>query len=597
MKLKVNPKELNNQKIAWILRLIAAAYTINKGPYFKIVAYNNAADEVEHLGVSLVDLWHQHREMKVTNIGPNIKQHLLDLITKGESKHFDQLLKNIHPAAAALIKVPGFGPKLAYKLTQAFDFPEKGDQKILAYLIKLADTHQIEKLPHFGEKSEQRLKKLAEEYLRIHQKERYLLSDALQIAEPLIEYLKQLPQVEEAVVLGSLRRRLATVGDIDIAVKSSAAKKVFTSLARYPFFESFEIVGGNKGRVVLSNGFRVDVIIAPSADWGSLVQYLTGSKFHNISLRGYALKKSFSLSEHGIKDTRHRKLHHFAKEEDFYHFLGMEWIEPELRENRGEIEAALKGKLPHLVTLEDIKGDLHLHSSFNIETNYDLGRDSILTLAQRAKEKGYEYIAITDHLPRPTLSVDVKRKLIEERNKLITQAEKETGIRIFKSLEVDILPNGELALEEEVIKLLDFLVVSVHTSFALDITKMTERVIRGLSHPKAKFLAHPTGRLLNKRNGYRLNWPVVFEFVCQNNKALEINSTPERLDISDEVAFSALKAGVNLVINTDSHAARSMDSMKYGVWIARRSWAEKRNVLNSLPRQQLEEWLLKWVEI
>ncbi len=593
MKLKVNPKELDNQKIAWILRLIAAAYTINKGPYFKIVAYNNAADEVEHLGVSLVDLWQQHKDMKVTNIGSSIKQHLLDLITKGESEHFNQLLRNIHPAVATLIKVPGIGPKLAYKLTQAFDFPEGDDQEILNYLIKLADTHQIGKLPRFGDKSEQRLKKLAEEYLQIHQKERYLLSDALQIAEPLIEHLKQLPQVEEAVVLGSLRRRLATVGDIDIAVKSSAAREVFDSLTKYPFFKSFEVVGGNKGRVVLKNGLRVDVIIAPPADWGSLVQYLTGSKFHNISLREYALKKGFSLSEHGIKDIRHKKLHHFAKEEDFYHFLGMEWIEPELRENRGEIEAALKGALPHLITLEDIKGDLHLHSSFNIKTNYDLGRDSVLTLAQRAKEKGYEYIAITDHLPRPTLSVNEKRELIKERNDLITQAEKETGIRIFKSLEVDILPNGELALEEEIIKLLDFLVVSVHTSFALDMTKMTERVIKGLSHPKAKFLAHPTGRLLNKRSGYRLNWSVLFEFVQENNKALEINSTPERLDISDEVAFSALKAGVKLVINTDSHSVQSMDWVRYGVWVARRSWAEKSDVLNSLPCQQLEKWLLK----
>ncbi len=592
MKLKVNPEELTNQKIAWILRLIAAAYTIKGGPYFKIVAYNNAADEVEHLGVSLRELWEHHKETKITNIGESIKGHILDLFTKGESEHFNHLLADIHPAVGVLIKVPGIGPKVAFKLTENFSFPTRDERKVIETLIRLAEEHKIQQLPNFKEKSEQRLKKLAEEYLQLYLKKRFLLVEALNVAEPLVEYIKKIQGVKDVELLGSVRRRLATVGDIDIAVETSQPRQFFDLLKGYPLFKSYEILGKAKSRLVLDNGYRVDVITATEKEWGSLIQYLTGSKFHNIALREFALKKGFSLSEHGIKEVKSGHLHHFSDEKEFYKFLGLHWIVPELRENRGEIEAAKNNTLPKLVTLNEVRGDLHLHSSFNIHTNYDLGENSVLELAEEAKKRGYEYLAISDHLPRPSLPVGEKIRLIQERNRLISQAEKKTGLRIFRSLEVDILPNGELALEEEVIKLLEFLIVSVHTSFNLGVEEMTQRVIKGLSHPKTRFLAHPTGRLLNKRKGYQLNWKKLFAFLKKENKALEINSTPERLDISDEIVFAAVKNGVKLIINTDSHKSSSMGLMRFGIWVARRGWATPESIVNTLPLKQIEKWLL-----
>ena len=593
MKLKVKPENLDNQKIAWILRAIATAYTIKNGSFFKIRAYNNAADEIEHLNIPVIDLWQKNKLVGVTNIGPNIRQHLSDLFQTGQSKHFDQLLRDIHSSVLVFIKIPGIGPKVAYKLSQNFSFPEKGEIKIVEKLIKLADEHKIQRLPGFKEKTEQRLKKLALEFLRLEKEHRYLLSQAIMVADPLVEFIKQIPFVLDVQVLGSLRRRLATIGDIDIAVNSRHPEILFQQLRKYPLFKGYEVAGKNKARMILRNSYRVDVIASPAKNFGSLLQYLTGSKFHNIALRGFSLNKHYSLSEHGIKDLKTGQTYHFSDEKGFYNFLGLDWIPAELRENRGEIKAALKHKLPNLISRDDITGDFHIHSSFDIKTNYDLGQNTILELALKAKAKNYQYIAISDHNPKPSLSLNQKVGLLKQRKKLISQVEKQTGIKIFSSLEVDILTSGELAIESKMLDWLDFIIVAIHTNFNLPIKEMTARVLKGLSYPKVKILAHPTGRLLNKRKGFQLDWQAIFNQLLSRDQALEINSTPERLDVSDEIVYMAVKAGVNLVIDSDAHSAQAMDQLKLGLWDARRGWAETKNIINSRSLAEVKQWLIK----
>ncbi len=591
MRVWINPKEVDNQKIAWILRLVAAAYTIKGGPYFKIIAYNNAADEIEHLTTPIVYLWQQNRLDEIPNVGESIKTHLQELLTTGRSKHFDKLLKDIHPAVGELIKIPGIGAKIAYKLTTAFKFPKGSQKEVIEHLIRLGKEGKIQKLPGFKEKSEQRLIRLASEYLSQLGQKRFLLSEALEVAEPLIKFLLKCKTVKEASVLGSLRRRLPTVGDIDIAVKTDKPKEVIDQLKKYKFFKEFEVAGSNKARMVLTNGYKVDVVTSPSYKFGSLLQHLTGSKFHNIALRELALEKGLSMSEHGIKDLKTNKVYHFDNEAAVYDFLGLDWIPPELRENKGEIEAAAKHAIPKLLDLEDIQGDWHVHSNFNTYTSHDVGKSTIDDLVTKAKLLDYKFIAITDHNPNKQLSLDKKRQILSKRGFLINKIKQKTGFVIFNGLEVDINPDGSLAIEEELLEMLDFVIVSIHSRFDLDPTKMTQRIIKALSYPKVKILGHPTARLLNRRKGIEANWEKIFDYIKNHNQAVEVNASPYRLDLPDDLIKLAVKKGVFLSLGTDAHEQSSLDWMRFGIWNARRGWVRKENVVNTWGMTRIEKWI------
>ena len=438
-----------------------------------------------------------------------------------------------------------------------------------------------------------------------------LLPYADRIAQEIINYLKESPAVLEAYPLGSLRRQVATIGDIDIAVKTEKPKEVIHHFTNYPKIKKV-LERGEKAlcRVILKNNRQIDLRTQAPQNFGAMLQYFTGSKHHNIALREFALKKGLSLSEHGIKKVKSQsarqriKVKNFATERDFYHYLGLGWIPPELREGSGEIEAAAKGRLPRLVEKKDIKGDLHLHSNFEIEPSHDLGENTMEEMVAWAITNGYEYLAFSEHNPslsqhREKEIIDLikrKKEQIEQINYSIKKGHfkraKNVNFYVMNSLEVDIRPDGSLALPEKALNLLDFIIVSVHTQFGLPREKMTQRILKGLEHPKAKILGHPTGRLLNQREGYELNWEKLFSFCQKNNKMLEVNAYPNRLDLPDFLIREAVKRKIKLVINTDSHALGQMEFIKYGVATARRGWAQKEDIINTQGVGEIKKILL-----
>jgi len=324
-----------------------------------------------------------------------------------------------------------------------------------------------------------------------------------------------------------------------------------------------------------------------------MLQYFTGSKYHNIKLREFGLKKGLSLSEYGIKKTE--KIKRFDTEKKFYNFLGLDYIPPELREDTGEIEASLEHALPKLVQLKDIKGDLHLHSNLAQETSHDSGIDSIKDIAEVVKEFGYEYFGITDH--NPSQIKHNAAQIIDEmkaRKRIIEQYNSSNkSVRVINMLEVDILPDGRLSVPNEGLEYLDGCLVAIHSSFNMDKHQITKRVLAGLSNPVARILAHPTGRLLGQRDGYDLKWDVIFRFCLEHDKALEINSYPNRLDLPDTLVREAVKRGVKLSLGTDAHAKEDLVLMKYGVSVARRGWAEQKNLVNCLSYEHIFDWLHK----
>jgi len=489
--------------------------------------------------------------------------------------------------------IPGIGPKTAFKLCQELKIKKR--ETALKELKKAVKSGKLKNIAGFGEQSAQKILKALSEYGRTEK--RLLLPVAFSRAEAILNYLKLQPLVIKAETLGSLRRHCATVGDIDIAVASKDKKAVIDWFIRYPKWLKIIEAGENKARALLSGNIQVDLMVERPAAFGSLLQHFTGSKQHNIALREIALKKGLSLSEHGIKKKQSHQRQSYETEEGFYQALGMVWIPPELRENYGEIELAQKNQLPKLVELKEIKGDLHLHSDFNIETSHDIGTSSLAEIYQKGEKLGYEYLALSEHNPSLNFHsnseiIDLIKRKKEYIDQFLYSKEKERKNRvkkifIFNSLEIDIRPDGKRAISDEALDLLDFAIVSVHSSFRLNRQKMTQRVLRALDHPKVKILGHPTGRKLLKREGYELDWEKIFEFCLKNHKYLEINAWPDRLDLPDFLIREAVKVGVKLVVTTDSHSVEDMELIRYGVWTARRGWATKADILNTLSYNEL----------
>ena len=600
-------KFFTNQEITDLLQKMAAAYTVKDEDRFRIKAYEEASVSVEHSTSELKDLWDEGKLEEVPGIGKSLAGYLDELFRTGKVKHFEKVISSLPPAIFVFDKIPGLGPKRSLALSKELGITNEKDA--LDRLKKAGREGKIRSIAGFDEKSEENILKGIESLKKGEQKtKRMPLYQADAVAQELIAYLKKSPAVIEAHPLGSLRRMLATVGDIDISVSTKSPKEVMAHFFRYPKIRRVVSKGEEAlARVVLQSGQQVDIRLSSPESYGAMLQYFTGSKQHNIYLREYALKKGLSLSEYGIKKKlqsgKGSKLQRYKTEEDFYQDLGLDWIPPEIREGSGEIELARENKLPHLVEEKDIKGDLHLHSDFPIEPSHDVGASSMAEMIQMAKELNYEYIGFTEHNPAVSGHSEkeiielVKRKkeaidkIIYSSEKGVKRGGKKLPITIFNGLEVDIRPNGELALPEKAFAFLDYAIVGVHGSFEMTREKMTERILKGLSHPKAKILAHPTGRKIGVREGYELDWAKVFDFCRENGKVLEISAWPDRLDLPDILVREAVKTGVKMVINSDSHAVDQMNFMRYGVAVARRGWAEKKDILNTLPKEKLSDIL------
>jgi DNA polymerase (family 10) len=560
-------KAPTNLQIAELLRDVAASYEFRDSRKFKfqIIAYQRAADAVEHATSELKDLWDDGKLTEVPGIGPGIAQHLDELFKTGKSKHFDKVMKGIPPEAFKLMELPGIGIKTALRLI-AEDKPS-----------------EIKKMLRQVEAGEKKAK-------------RHLLPYAAMVAGEITDYLVKNPKVKRVDPLGSLRRKASTVGDIDLAVVTNDGPSVLDYFTKYSKTQKIIEKGEHSSSIVVPGGIQVDVMVQPAESYGSLLQHFTGSKHHNIALREFALKKDLSLSEYGIKTLNdikiNDKLKIFKTEKEFYNYLGLDYIEPELREDTGEIEAAKEHKLPKLVDLTDIKADLQIHSSFDIETSHDLGESSMEEIIKKGSDLGYEYLAFTEHNPSQKGHSDneiveilkKKREKVEELNY--------SGVKkVFNSLEIDIKPDGSLPVPDSGLETLDFALVSIHSSFDIERNAQTKRVLTALAHPKVKIFAHPTGRKLNEREGAELNWPEIFEFCLKNNKWIEINCDPMRLDLPDTLVREAVKLGVKLTLGTDAHHVDGMNNMIWGVSVARRGWATKNDIINTRSLDEFEKLL------
>ena len=597
---------MTNLEIAELLDAIAASYKLKDEVKnrFRIIAYQRAADAVEHLSSEAKDLWDDNKLSEVAGIGKSIDGHLDEIFRTGKSKHFEKVMKSLPPAMFELMKVPGIGAKTAFKLVKELKISKRAP---LLELEKAAKAGKIEKIEGMGEDSQEAILKSIKEVKG--RTVRLLLPYAMKIAQDLIEWLKESRDVKRADALGSLRRKASTVGDVDIAVATNEPSKVIEHFTKYPKTSRVLEKGDRTASIIIPGNRQVDLMVEAPEAYGALLQHFTGSKHHNIALREFALKKGYSVSDYGIKklSTKHHSpITKFKTEEQFYNFLGMDFIPPEIREGTDEIKSALNHKLPELVELKDIKADLQVHSSFDIETSHDLGESTMSELVEKADDLGHEYIAFTEHNPskrghNEKQIIDIlkrKKETIDKLNysikskKYKSRASAKYSVKkVFNSLEIDMLPSGKLPVPPKGLALLDFALVSIHSSFRQSREETTKRVLAGLSSPKVKIFAHPTGRMLGKREGVEIDWPEIFEFCKKNNKWLEINTEPMRLDLPSVIVRDAVKSGVKLTIGTDAHHINGMDNIQYGVSVARRGWAKASDIVNTRSLTEFERML------
>ena len=571
---------MDNKAIAGVLYETADLLEIDGQDSFRVRSYRNAAQAIEAMSQQVRDLIEEPKKLlEVPGIGKGMLANMQQLFRDGSIEVHSELLKKYRPSMLELLKVQGLGPKTIALIWSAYQVCD------VEGVLKLAREGKIRELPRMGEKHEQKLIKALEDYQRIGG--RFLLDAAEQLADKLVEHLSQLPGVEKVTPAGSLRRGRDTVGDLDILVtgkgcaETESRQKIVDHLLHFPGLMEVIAQGENKISFRQRNGIQVDVRLLPPESFGAAMQYFTGSKAHNVALRQRALKMGFTLSEYSLANLEDEKPVAGKTEEEIYAKLKLDFIPPELRENLGEIDAAANHSLPKLLELGDIRGDVHMHT---VETD---GRNTIEEMAEAARERGYEYMAITDH----SKNLAFANGLTDERalahiEKIHAAEKKMKGIRIFAGIEVDILTDGTLDLSDSVLEQMDIVIASVHSQFSQDRDTMTARLLKAVENPNVSMIGHPTGRLLLRRDAYQFDLDAVLRAAAKNKVAMELNSYPDRLDLSDVHLRMAKQHGVKIVINTDSHHTSHMEKIRYGITQARRAWLTKEDVLNTLPPQE-----------
>lgn len=585
-------RRMTNLEVARVLRAVAAVYQLKDEARkrFEIIAYREAADSIESLSTEIKDIWDEGRLDEIPGVGEKLAGYLDELFRTGKVMHFEKILNKVPEAIFPLMDVSGIGPKTAYKLVNELGITNNDPLKEVE---QAARERKIETIEGFGEKSQQAIIQAIEEFKG--KGRRFRLNYALERAEDVVRWMKENPNVKQVEVLGSLRRREPTIGDVDIAIATDKPVDVTNHFVAYPKKTRLIEEGPRKASILMPGDVQADLRVQEPESFGALLQHFTGSKAHNIAVREYAQKKGLSLSEYGIKTDG--GIQAFSSEEEFYQALGMQWMPPEIRQNTGEIEAAIKGTLPMLVNLEQIKGDLQIHSSFDIETSHDLGMNSMEEIVEKANSLGYEYIAFTEHNPAqrghtPEQVVEILKRKAEKVQKLNQSLDKNKSVkRVFNSLEIDILPDGSLPVPEAGLELLDFALVSIHSSFRQPKEVATKRVLRAMEYPKVKIFAHPTGRKVMEREGVELDWEKIFAACVEKDMWLEINADPARLDLPDTQVREAIGKGIKLTIGTDAHSASGMENMRYGVYVARRGWAEAKDIMNTRSAAEIEKAL------
>lgn len=569
----------NKTEIARIFREMADFLAIKGENLFRIRAYEKTADVLEHLSGNLKEIYHQGKLEPISGIGKGMLEKIEIILNTGDLPAYQQLKLSFPPGLVEILSIPDVGPKTAKLLY------EKMGIKSVQELEEAAGEGKLQTLFGMGAKKEKNILR----GIRIYKtfSSRILLGKALPLVESVISQLKkQVPSVIKKISpAGSLRRGKETVGDIDILTSSSDPSSLIQLFTSLSFVEETLAKGKTKSSILTHQGLQIDLRVVSDDCFGAALQYFTGSKSHNIKLRQKALKKGLKINEYGVFINDKTKIVG-DKEDEVYKILDLPFIPPELREDRGEVEAAEKNLLPNLLKEKDIKGDLHIHSK---ESD---GRDEIVEMAIRAKEKGYQYIAITDHSSSLKIAGGLDAKaLLSQVLKIKKLNWKIPDITILSGVEVDVKTDGSLDLSDSVLSKLDVVVAGIHTGFKQDKKTMTRRAVKAMRHPLVSILAHPTGRLLGKRQGYAIDLDEVLDVAAEEKVWLEINSQPERLDLTDYWATEAKKRGVKIVINTDAHSKKSLDFIKMGVITARRGWLEKEDVVNTLPLKEFLEEL------
>jgi DNA polymerase (family 10) len=573
-------RALDNKTIAGLLYETADLMEINGDDSFRVRSYRRAAEAIEGLPQPIWDIIPEPKKLlEIPGIGKGMCAHLQELFEGGRMQVREELLEKYHPSMLELLKIQGLGPKTIALLWSAYRVCD------LAGVEKLAREGKIRELPRMGEKQEQKILKAIEDYRRIAG--RFLLDEADRTAEKLVAHLAGLPGVDRITPAGSLRRGRETVGDLDMLVTGPCCTDpqqrdaVLARIVAFPGIMDVLAKGENKVSFKLRGGMQVDVRVLPPESFGAAMQYFTGSKSHNVALRQRALKMGFTLNEYGLARLSDEKRVAGKTEQDIYARLGLDFIPPELRENTGEIEAAAAHKLPRLIELADIQGEVHMHT---VETD---GRNTIEEMVEAARARGYHYIAITDHSKNLAMANGLDdRRAVAHIRRIRKAGEKSEGIRVFAGIEVDILADGALDLSDSVLEQMDVVVASVHSAFNQEPAQMTGRLLRAIENRNVSMIGHPTGRLLLRRDAYQFDLEAVLAAAARHRVAMELNAYPDRLDLCDRHLKMAKERGVKIVINTDAHHTTHFEKIKYGVLQARRAWLTKDDVLNTLPPAQ-----------
>lgn len=574
---------MTNAEIAEAFQMIAQILGLQGENPFRVRAYERSAQIIAALPREAAEIFREGgvKALRAINgIGKDLAQKIAEMVETGESKFLKDLQKKVPAGLLSVMQIEGMGPKKTKVLW------EKMKVRSVEDLERIARSGRLEKLPGWGKQSVAKvLKAIA---TRRSLGTRVALPAALALAEGLILNLKRSKLCEKLEIAGSIRRRKESVGDIDILATSEHPGKVMNLFTQLPGLKRVINKGSTRSSVLLKSGIQADLRVVEPAVFGAALSYFTGSKEHNVAVRGIAVKKGITISEYGVyrgTPQRKGKLLASATEEEVFRSVGLPWIAPEIREDRGEIEAARAGRLPVLIDEKDLRGDLHMHSNFSD------GNADIVSMARAAKERGLQYIAITDHGSGMGMVGGIKTTNVAQYLGLIEQARtKVPGIRILAGTEVDIQPDGSLYLPDSILKKLDWVVASLHSHFNQSPVEITQRLLRAIANPFVRVIGHPTARLLLKRRGVEFSLETVFKAAEKHGVAMELNASVQRLDLSDVHCKLAKDTGVKICINSDAHDPTELD-YRFGVSQARRGWLEKKDVINAMPWEKFEKWL------
>jgi len=565
---------LKNIELSRIFEQIAKILKIKGENPFKIRAYEKITLVLENLPIDIETIYQQGGLNNIPGVGTGIAKKIEEFLTTGQLEYYEKLKTTIPAGVVELLDISEVGPKTAKLLYEQLEIDN------IDKLEKAVREHQIKDLPGMGEKSETNILRGIELYKR--RKERFLLGRALPLAEEMVESLSQLKETNKISFAGSLRRKKETIGDIDILVTSQNPEKIMRTFISLPQVREILAEGPTKSSIITKDDLHIDVRVVEPISFGAALQYFTGSKAHNIKLRELALKRGLKINEYGVFEVESGNRIAGEKEEEVYQALNLPFIPPELREDRGEIEAAQENKLPQLVEYSQIKGDLHLH------TKWSDGAHTIRQMAEAAQKRGYKYIAITDHSQSLKFAGGLIEERLREQVEEIQKLNQELkDFTILSGIEVDIKSDGSLDFSDEILSKLDVVIAAIHSGFKQESKIITERIIKALQNRFVNIIAHPTGRLIGYRESYQVDINEMMEVAVKTGTILEINAYPERLDLNDIYCRMAKEKGVQLAIETDAHSIEGLTFMDLGVAVARRGWLEEKEVINTLPLDKL----------